>query len=76
MKQTTRNQIRQVSLNDLRQDLKAFEAKYGMSSAEFHAKFERGEVEDSEDMLEWAGEDFDPEAFDLVEINKTLWRLR
>ena len=55
MKQTTRHQIRRVSLGELRQDLKAFEAKYGMSSAEFHAKFERGEVEDSEDMLERAG---------------------
>ena len=29
-----------------------------------------------EDMLDWIGGDFDPEAFDLVEINKTLWRLR
>ena len=55
MKQTTRHQIRRVSLDDLWQDLKAFEAKYGMPSAEFHEKFERGEVEDSEDMLEWAG---------------------
>ena len=25
-----------------------------------------------EDMLEWAGDDFDPEAFDLVEINEAL----
>ena len=32
--------------------------------------------EEHEDMLEWIGEDFDPEAFNLVEINKTLWRLR
>ena len=29
-----------------------------------------------EDMLDWIGGDFDPEAFDLVEINKDLWRLR
>jgi len=29
-----------------------------------------------EDMLDWTGEDFDPEAFDLVEINKAPWRLR
>lgn len=29
-----------------------------------------------EDMLGWAGEDFDPKAFNLVEINRHLWRLR
>ena len=32
--------------------------------------------EEYEEMREWAGEDFDPEAFDLVETNKALWRLR
>lgn len=32
--------------------------------------------EEYDDMLDWIGEDFDPEAFDLVEINKALWRLR
>ncbi len=25
---------------------------------------------------EWAGEDFDPEAFDLAEVNRLLWRLK
>ncbi len=25
-----------------------------------------------EDMLEWAGGDFDPEAFDIEEVNKRL----
>ena len=32
--------------------------------------------EEYEEMLEWAGEDFDPEAFDLDAINQALWRLR
>ena len=32
--------------------------------------------EEYDDMLDWIGEDFDPEAFDLVAINKILWRLR
>lgn len=32
--------------------------------------------EEHEDMLDWIGEDFDPEAFDLVETNKSLWRMR
>jgi hypothetical protein len=31
--------------------------------------------EDHESTLEWLGEDFDPEAFDLEKINKTLRRL-
>ena len=31
--------------------------------------------EEHEEMLEWCGEDFDPEAFALVEINKMLRRL-
>ena len=29
-----------------------------------------------EDMLEWVGEEFDPEAFDLEEINEELKRVR
>jgi hypothetical protein len=32
--------------------------------------------EEHEDMRDWIGGDFDPEAFDLVETNKALWRLR
>ena len=32
--------------------------------------------EEYEEMQEWIGEDFNPERFDLAEINKTLWRLR
>lgn len=31
---------------------------------------------DYEDILEWTGEHFDPNAFDSVEINRYLWRLR
>ena len=31
--------------------------------------------EEHEDMLEWMGDDFDPEAFDLDEINRELRRL-
>jgi hypothetical protein len=29
-----------------------------------------------EEMLDWIGEDFDPDAFDLVATNQMLWRLR
>jgi len=32
--------------------------------------------EEYDEMLEWTGEDFDPEAFDLDAINQALWRLR
>jgi len=29
-----------------------------------------------EDYVEWAGEDFDPETFDLAAVNATLQRIR
>ena len=34
------------------------------------------EHEEHEDLLDWIGDDFDPEAFDLAGINKALKRLR
>lgn len=32
--------------------------------------------EDHEEMREWIGGDFDPEAFDLGEVNQGLWRMK
>ena len=29
-----------------------------------------------EEMLEWIGGEFDPEAFDLAQVNQALWRMR
>ena len=39
-----------------RQALARFEQTYRLASAEFFAKMESGELEDSADFIEWAGE--------------------
>ena len=36
-------------------DLRAFEARYGMDSDTFYHRFEAGELGDSMDFFEWAG---------------------
>jgi hypothetical protein len=36
--------------------LQTFESHYGMPSEEFFEKMERGELGDSDDFIEWAGE--------------------
>ncbi len=38
----------------LEQQLAEFERKYGLDSAEFYEKFERGEMGDAMDFTEWA----------------------
>lgn len=40
--------------------------------ADFLASLADPDAEDRDEMLEWIGEDFDPEAFDLDEINQAL----
>jgi len=47
--------------------LKEFEDKYGISSEEFYRKFERGEVEDSQEFMLWASE---YEALKLLEKDR------
>jgi len=44
-----------LSLKDLLDELKQFESRYGMSSDEFYEKFNKGEMGDSADVIEWAG---------------------
>ena len=34
------------------------------------------EHEEFDEMRRWAGPDFDPETFDLVSVNRALWRLK
>jgi len=36
--------------------LVAYEQQYKISSAEFYARYQRGEMGDSADMIEWAGD--------------------
>jgi len=42
-------------LLDLAQTLMHFEQQYKMTSAEFYEKFNRGEMGDSMDFVQWAG---------------------
>lgn len=46
----------ELGLERTRQHLRAFEAQHSMTSEEFERRFERGEVEESLDFIEWAGE--------------------
>lgn len=48
------SELNKAILN-LRLDLKELETRYQRSSKDFYAAFSRGEVEDSEDLLFWAG---------------------
>ena len=36
--------------------LEDFEKRYGLSTADFFAKYQKGEMGDGADMIEWAGE--------------------
>ncbi|MBI3957354.1 MAG: hypothetical protein HY328_00995 [Chloroflexi bacterium] len=40
--------------------------------AEFLETISNPDSEEAEEMLDWAGDDFDPEEFDLAEINQRL----
>lgn len=42
-------------LINIRLDLKQFEEKYQQTSADFYRRFEKGETDDSEDTILWAG---------------------
>ena len=46
----------QLGLERTRERLRVFEQKYGMSSEEFEQKWSRGEIEESLDVIGWAGE--------------------
>lgn len=47
--------VRKISKADLDKLLRGFESKYKMSSEEFYARFNHGELGDSRDMIMWAG---------------------
>ena len=40
---------------DLLARLRALEAKYGMDSATFYARYSKGEMDDRKDFVRWAG---------------------
>ena len=41
-------------LADLEARLQAFEVRYAMASAEFYARYEAGQLDDSADFMEWS----------------------
>lgn len=47
--------VKKIGFKGLVKYLREFETQYGMSSAEFHAKFSRGELGDAGDFIMWAG---------------------
>jgi hypothetical protein len=44
------------ALSALIRSLVAYEQQYQMSSADFYARYQRGEMGDTEDFVEWAGD--------------------
>jgi hypothetical protein len=48
--------ILELSLQRTTQRLRAFETQYGLTSDEFERRFNSGEIEESLDFIEWAGE--------------------
>jgi len=66
-------------LLELAEELWGYEQKYGMTSEEFFSRFQRGELDDRMDFIEWAG------AYDLFLDRKArveaalmqvaIWRL-
>jgi hypothetical protein len=42
-------------LLELAEELRAYEQKYGMTSEEFFGRFQRGELGDAMDFIDWAG---------------------
>jgi hypothetical protein len=45
--------VREVTPEELREELVFFEHKYGLSSVEFYQKFKQGEIPDTAETAEW-----------------------
>ena len=48
--------ILKLGLERTKERLRTFEEQYGLISTEFERRFETGEIEESLDFIEWAGE--------------------
>jgi len=57
----------ELGLERTRQRLHAFESQYGINSHEFARRFEAGEIAESLDYIEWAGE---IETYHRLEIHR------
>jgi len=47
--------VQKLTPAGLQAELRRFETEYAMKSGEFYEKFNRGEMGDSQDVIEWAG---------------------
>jgi len=58
LESAVRSELRmlELSLQRTSQRLRDFEARYGLTSDEFERRFNTGELEESLDFIEWAGE--------------------
>lgn len=71
-----RSELRMLELGLVRtrQRLRSFEEQYGLTSEEFMRRFEAGEVAESLDFIEWAGE---VKTYHLLEAHRqALQRVR
>jgi len=46
-------QVEHVTADDLKAALRPYEEKYGLSSEEFYEKFQRGEIAESLETIDW-----------------------
>jgi hypothetical protein len=46
---------RRLSQADIKQELRAYEKQYGMSSAEFQTQYRKGKLEGTRDFVRWMG---------------------
>ncbi len=47
--------VRKLTREDIETELRNFEGRFGLTSADFYEKYNRGEMGDSVDVIEWAG---------------------
>jgi hypothetical protein len=48
-------EIRRLTPDDVARELKLFEQKYGMTSADFVTRYEQGEMGDAHEIMVWRG---------------------
>jgi len=46
---------RHLTFDELSEQLRAYERKYGYSTIEFYRRFQSGELGDDDDLMMWAG---------------------
>ena len=47
--------VKYLTFNELSEQLRGYERKYGYSTIEFYRRFQDGELGDDDDLMMWAG---------------------